>query len=48
MSIITGWPKNSDGDKILHDIEDFGRRQPTAVLVGGLALGFLASRFLKA
>jgi len=45
---VGGWLKTSDGDKILHDIEDFGRRQPTAVLVGGLALGFLASRFLKA
>jgi len=45
---VGSWLTNSDGDKILHDIEDFGRRQPTAVLIGGLALGFLASRFLKA
>jgi len=45
---VGNWLTNSDGDKILHDIEDFGRRQPTAVLIGGLALGFLASRFLKA
>jgi gas vesicle protein len=45
---VGNWLTNSDGDKLLHDIEDFGRRQPTAVLVGGLALGFLASRFLKA
>ena len=40
--------KNSDGDAILRDIEDFGRRQPWAVIAGGLALGFVASRFLKA
>jgi hypothetical protein len=40
--------KESDGEAILHDIEDFGRRQPWAVMFGGLAAGFLASRFLKA
>jgi hypothetical protein len=38
----------SDGETILGDIEDFGRRQPWAVIAGGLALGFAASRFLKA
>jgi hypothetical protein len=40
--------KRSDGDTILSDIEDFGRRQPWVVVAGGLALGFAASRFLKA
>src|SRR3954466_4401373 len=40
--------QRSDGDQILRDIEDFGRRQPWAVIAGGLALGFAASRFLKA
>jgi hypothetical protein len=40
--------KDSDGDKILGDVEDFARRQPMAVLAGGLALGFATSRFLKA
>ena len=40
--------KQSDGDSILRDVEDFGRRQPWAVMFGGLAVGFLASRFLKA
>jgi hypothetical protein len=40
--------KRSDGDTILRDIEDFGRRQPWTVIAGGLALGFAASRFLKA
>jgi ElaB/YqjD/DUF883 family membrane-anchored ribosome-binding protein len=38
----------SDADRILHDVEDFARRQPWAVVAGGLALGFAASRFLKA
>jgi hypothetical protein len=40
--------QRSDGDTILRDIEDFGRRQPWAVIAGGLAVGFAASRFLKA
>ena len=40
--------KRTDGDTILRDAEDFGRRQPWAVIVGGLAIGFAASRFLKA
>ncbi|MDA0159024.1 hypothetical protein OM076_02005 [Solirubrobacter ginsenosidimutans] len=40
--------KRSDGDTILRDAEDFGRRQPWAVIAGGIALGFAASRFLKA
>jgi hypothetical protein len=40
--------KNSDADRILQDVEDFGRRQPWAVIAGGFALGLVASRFLKA
>ena len=40
--------KNSDADRILQDVEDFGRRQPWAVIAGGVALGLVASRFLKA
>ena len=40
--------QRSDGDTILSDVEDFGRRQPWAVIAGGVALGFAASRFLKA
>jgi ElaB/YqjD/DUF883 family membrane-anchored ribosome-binding protein len=38
----------SDADKMLSDIEDFGRRQPWALIAGGMAVGFIASRFLKA
>jgi ElaB/YqjD/DUF883 family membrane-anchored ribosome-binding protein len=38
----------SDADRILDDIEDFARSNPWAVMVGGLAVGFVASRFLKA
>jgi hypothetical protein len=40
--------QRSDGDTILRDVEDFGRRRPWAVIAGGLALGVVASRFLKA
>jgi len=40
--------QRSDGDTILRDIEDFGRQRPWAVIAGGIALGFAASRFLKA
>lgn len=38
----------NDADKILHDVEDLARKQPWAVVAGGIALGFAASRFLKA
>jgi hypothetical protein len=45
---VGGWLEDSDADRILRDAEDFGRRQPFAVAAIGLALGFAASRFLKA
>jgi hypothetical protein len=38
----------ADGDRILRDVEDFGRRNPLAVVAGGMALGFMGSRLLKA
>jgi len=31
------WLRESDGDRILRDVEDFGRRNPLAVVAGGLA-----------
>ena len=40
--------RESDADKILGDLEDFGRRQPWVVAAAGLAVGVVASRFLKA
>lgn len=45
---VGGWLERSDADRILRDVEDFGRRQPMAVVALGLAAGFAASRFLKA
>src|SRR5829696_6083120 len=38
----------ADADRLLSDIEDFGRRQPWVVLAGGVALGVVGARFLKA
>lgn len=43
-----GWLRDADGDRILSDVEDFGRRNSLAVMAGGLAIGFAASRLLKA
>ena len=40
--------KGASGDRILRDVEGFARRQPMLVAAAGLALGFAASRFLKA
>ena len=40
--------KGASGDRILRDVEDLARRQPMLVAAAGLALGFAASRFLKA
>jgi hypothetical protein len=40
--------KGASGDRILRDVEGFARGNPWAVAAGGLALGFAASRFLKA
>jgi hypothetical protein len=45
---VGSYLRDSDGDRILRDIEDFGRSKPWAVALGGLVVGFAASRFLKA
>jgi hypothetical protein len=45
---LGGYLRESDADRILGDVEDFGRRQPMAVVAIGVAAGFMASRFLKA
>jgi ATPase subunit of ABC transporter with duplicated ATPase domains len=43
-----GWLADSDADRILSDVEGFARKNPWAVMAGGLAMGFAASRMLKA
>jgi hypothetical protein len=40
--------RDSDADRILNDVEDFGRSRPWAVLAGAVVAGFAAARFLKA
>jgi hypothetical protein len=40
--------KGASGDRILRDVEGFARSKPWLVAAGGLALGFAASRVLKA
>ena len=45
---LGGYLQESDADRILRDVEDFGRRQPWAIAAAGLALGFVGSRFLRA
>ena len=45
---LGGYLRESDGDRLLNDVEDFARRNTWAVALGGLALGFAASRLLKA
>jgi hypothetical protein len=44
---VGNWLEHSDGDTILGDVEDFARSNPWAVALGGLALGFAASRMLR-
>jgi hypothetical protein len=45
---LASYLQESDADRILRDVEEFGRRQPWALVAGGIAVGFVASRFLKA
>lgn len=45
---FAGYLRTTDADRLLRDVENFARRQPWAVIVGGAGLGFVASRFLKA
>jgi hypothetical protein len=39
---------DTDGERILQDAEQFARRRPWLTAVGGLALGFVVARFIKA
>ena len=45
---LGGYLSDSSADRILRDLEDFGRRQSLAVVGLGVVAGFAASRFLKA
>jgi hypothetical protein len=39
--------RQSDPARVLHDIEDFARREPGLFLAGAFAMGLLGTRFLK-
>lgn len=45
---VGGYLQQSDADRVLSDVEEFGRQKPWAVAAAGAALGFAASRLLKA
>jgi len=40
--------QDADANRILADVEDVARRNPWAVVVGGVVVGAAAARFLKA
>lgn len=40
--------EQTGGEKMLHDLEAFGRRKPWSMIGAGIGLGVVASRFLKA
>lgn len=44
---VADYLKRSDADALLGDLERLGRDRPWAVIAGGIALGFAASRLLK-
>ena len=45
---VGSYLKDSDGDRIMRDVERMARDNPWVVVAGGIAIGFAASRFLKA
>jgi hypothetical protein len=45
---VGSYLKEKGPDEMLGDVEEFGRQRPWAVLAGGVAVGVLAARFLKA
>lgn len=45
---VGSYLKERGPNEMLEDVEDFGRQRPWAVVAGGLALGMVAARFLKA
>lgn len=45
---LGGYLKDQDADAILGDVERYARSNPWAVVAGGLAAGFVASRMLRA
>ncbi len=42
------WLRDTNGDAMLRDVESAARRNPVPLMLGGLTLGFAASRLLRA
>jgi hypothetical protein len=40
--------QGTDGERLIRDLEELGRRRPWAAVIGGAAVGLAASRMLKA
>jgi hypothetical protein len=45
---FAGYLNEADGQRLMNDVEDLARRNPWALAAAGLAVGFAASRFMKA
>jgi|1186.fasta_scaffold490763_2 hypothetical protein len=45
---VAAYLRDSDARRMVDDAENLARRRPWAVVAGGIALGFAASRFVKA
>jgi hypothetical protein len=45
---VSNYLKSADADQLLNDIENLARQRPWAVIAGGITLGLVASRLLKA
>jgi ElaB/YqjD/DUF883 family membrane-anchored ribosome-binding protein len=45
---IGSYLRRTDAEQLLHDVEDFGRKQPWLFVGGSAVVGFVASRFMKA
>ncbi len=45
---IGGYLSEADAERLISDVEDYARKNPWAVIAGGLALGFAASRMVSA
>ena len=48
LESLGGYLGGTGGDKMLHDLETFGRRKPWGMIGIGMGVGMIASRFLKA
>jgi len=44
---FTGYLRERDVSQLIHDVQDFSRREPALFLSGAFALGLLGARFLK-